>query len=208
MNQWIDLTLKLNENTLPFPGDEHLKITWDKRLDKDGYNLSKVASSMHLGTHIDYKLHVLNEKDDISFDQWIGKANVIYVTPREGVVRTKDIIQSYEYIDHKENMLLISLNHETYINTKRYFEYPKFEPSIMDFLLKHDIRLLGSDLPSYEYLTGDMLDMHKDCLSNDIYLLENVVCLNQLSSHIELMVMPLPIEGIEASWVRVLARKI
>lgn len=208
MNNWIDLSLELNEKTLAFPGDEGLKIQWLKTFDKDGYRLSYISSTMHLGTHLDFKSHILNRDDQFDVNQFIGRANVLYINPKHRLIRTKDIEHAYQYISQKEKMLLISTNQSRFINTAQYFEYPKFEPSILDFLKKHNIKLIGADLPSFEYDEGDMLKMHQDCFRSNIYFLENVMHLNQLSSHIELIVLPLPIQGIEASWVRPIARNL
>lgn len=206
--QWLSLSLEIDESTLAFPGDEGLKINKIKTWDKDNYILSQVSLTMHLGTHMDYKSHVLNEEDHVDFNQFIGKANVIFIQAKSGIIRTKDIELAYQYINQAEDMLIISTNHEHKINTQAYWAYPKFEPSILEFLKKHHIRLLAADLPSYEYVEGDMLQMHRDLLSNDIYLLENLVHLDRLSSHIELMVLPIPIKGLEAALVNVIAKNL
>ncbi len=208
MGEWKDISIQINENTLPFPGDEPLKIDWVKSLNRDGYNLSILSLNMHVGTHIDYKKHVLNEEDFISFDQFIGKANVIFIEAKDHVIRTKDIKLAYQYIENKENILIISTNHEKELNKKSYFKYPKFEKSIFQFLLDNNINLLGGDLPSFEYDEGQMLTMHKDLLSHNIYLIENLRGLNQLSSHIDFMAIPLPIDGLEASMIRALAKNL
>lgn len=208
IGDWIDLSLQLDESTMPFPGDAPLRIKRLKSIEEDGYFLSELSSSMHIGTHLDFKTHVLKESEDLSFDAFIGRANVIYVTPRQGVVRTKDIEMAYQYIENKESMLLISTNRADMVNTKAYFNYPKFEPAIIEFLNKNKIKLLGADLPSFEYTEGDLLNMHRDCLGQGTYLLENVMQLNCLSSHIELVILPLPIKGLEASLVRPIAKNI
>ena len=208
MKDWIDLSIQLNEKTWPFPGDDPLKIEWMKTFENDQYRLSKVSSTMHLGTHLDFRNHVLEEKVNLDVNQFIGRANVIFVEPKAGVIRTKDIEHAYQYIDHFEQMLLLSTNQSRFLNTAQYYEYPKFEPSILDFLKRHHINLLGADLPSFEYTEGPMLKMHQDCYRNEVYFLENLTNLERLTSHIELIVLPLPIQGIEASWVRPIARNL
>lgn len=208
MNKWIDLSLKLDEKTYPFPGDEPLKIEQLKSLKDDGYLLTCISTTMHLGTHLDFKSHMLDTLDDLDVNDFIGYANVIFINPKHGVISTRDIEMAYQYIDKKENMLLISTGREALVNTDQYFEYPKFDQKIMTFLNKHHIKLLGSDLPSFEYFDGHSLKMHKDLLSQNVYLLENLMELQKLQSHIELIVLPLPITGIEASLVRPIARNL
>lgn len=208
MSQWIDLSLQLNEATLPYPGDETLKIKWKKTLDEDGYNLSYVSSTMHLGTHIDFKSHVLNVENDHDIQTFIGNANVLFIEPKNNLIKTSDLRLAYQYIEHKEKMLLLCLDRQSLVNTSDYYHQPKFERSIFGFLKENDIHLLGADMASFEYLEEEYLDMHQDCLSHNIFLLENVMHMDKLSSHIELIVLPLPIAGLEASLVRPIARNI
>lgn len=208
MKEWIDISIEINEKTLAFPGDNSLKMDWVKRFNQDGYNLSILSLNMHIGTHIDYKKHVLDEEDSISIDQFMGKANVIFMEPKNNLIRTNDILHAYQYIENKEDILIISTNHEKKLNTKEYFEYPKFEKSIFKFLKSNNIKLFGADLPSFEYNEDNMLDMHKDLLGHDIYLVENLCHLNSLRSHIDFIAIPLPIKDIEASMVRALAKNL
>jgi arylformamidase len=208
MNEWIDLSLEIDKDTLPFPGDNPLKLDWEKSFDQDGYNLSILSLTMHLGTHIDYKKHVLNVEDKISHNQFMGKANVIFIEPSNHLIKTNDIIQAYQYIENKEDILIMSINHEKKLNEEAYFKYPKFEKSIFKFLMANHIRLLGADLPSFEYEEGNLLEMHKDLLNHDIYLIENLCHLDVLRSHIEFIALPLPIKTLEASMVRAIAKNL
>jgi kynurenine formamidase len=205
---WISLSLVLDENTLAFPGDEGLKLTWDKTLDRDDYNLSNVSLSMHLGTHIDYKKHVFKEENEEGFSSYIGLANVIFLHVKNGLIRTDDIRMAYQYLENKSPVLLIHTGHGSKINTEAYYDYPKFDKDIFGFLINNQIKILGADMPSYEYQDGHMLKMHKDLLGQDIYLIENLVNLDKLSSLVELIVLPLPIKGLEASLINVMAKKL
>jgi len=199
--------MDIDENSLPFPGDEPLNIVWKKTLDRDGYNLSNVSLNMHLGTHIDFKKHVMDDHGKDSFNYYMGQANVIFLQVKNGVIKTNDIRHAYQYIEKKEKVLFIETGHGSKMNTEAYYHYPKFQESIYQFLMDNQIDILGADLPSYEYIKGDMLKMHQDLLGNHIYLIENLRALNHLSSHIELMVLPVPIKGLEAAMVNVYAKK-
>jgi kynurenine formamidase len=163
---------------------------------------------MHLGTHIDYKKHVLKEDKDDVFSPYIGYANVIFLQVKNGMIRTDDIRLAYQYIEEKAPVLFIHTGHGEKINTDDYFDYPKFDKGIVRFLKDNHILILGADMPSYEYEDGDMLQMHKDLLGQDIYLIENLVNLDKLSSLVELIVLPLPIKGLEASILNVMAKNL
>jgi len=206
--QWIDLSISLDEDTLPFPGDEPLKLEWKASIKKDGYRLSRLSTNMHLGTHIDFPSHGLNRPFNFETTDMVRNGNCIFVNPKEGCIRTKDIQMAYQMIDKPEHVLIIATGHERHLHTRQYFEYPKFEQSIFSFLQEHKIHILGADLPSFEYVNEAGFSMHNDCFNQDMCLVENLVNLNRLSSWFEWIILPLPIEGIEASLIRPIARNL
>ena len=59
MNKWIDLTNLLDANYIPFPGDEKLSMKKVKNIDIDGYNMHRIETGMHIGTHIDARSHIM-----------------------------------------------------------------------------------------------------------------------------------------------------
>ena len=206
--KWVSLSMMIDESTMPYPGDDSLTIKWDKQIKDVGYNLSNISLSMHLGTHVDYKKHVLDVEDDFKPDFFMGKANIIHVLPVNNIIRTKDIEKAYLESNHLENKLMIDTSHQSKLNTKDYFNPPLFEESIFNFLKKYQILLLGSDLPSYEYLDTDFLKMHKDLLGQGIYLIENMINLKKMSNHIEMIALPLPIKNLEASILNIIAKNL
>ncbi|MCF7923876.1 MAG: cyclase family protein [Candidatus Izimaplasma sp.] len=208
MEKWIDLTVKINQDYLPYPGDHSLKIEWDKTIDNNGYNLSKINLNMHLGTHIDFKKHCLNVSDTPSFQRFIGKANVLKISPINNVIKTIDIINSYNKLSNKQSIIIFNFDHGKHFNTPKYYQVPVFEMSVLDFLVSNDIKLICSDLPSYEYDSKDKLLMHKDLLNSDIYLIENLTNLNALNNLVYFVGLPLKIDALEASIVRAIAKNL
>ena len=77
MNEWIDLTVNVKKSNLVFPGDDNLEIKKVKNLTDDGYNLNELTLNMHIGTHIDFKSHVYAKEEELIFQDFMGKANVI-----------------------------------------------------------------------------------------------------------------------------------
>ena len=205
MSEWIDLSVRINDLTLAYPGDDPLKIEWVKSFKNDGFNLSKISTTMHEGTHIDFKKH-LGFEDRVTFDQFIGPANVIFLKAVHNIIKTSDILHAYQILEKKEDILIISTGHETKFNHKSYFDFPKFDNDILDFLSNNNIRLFGGDLPSFEYADEVNLQMHKDLLSRDIYIIENLKNLNKLTSHIDFIALPLSIDSLEASMVRAIGK--
>ena len=68
---------------LPYPGDEPPRLRAVHRMkDGESYNLSRLETSMHAGTHVDAPLHfIANGKDiaSLSLDQFVGDCVVLTV---------------------------------------------------------------------------------------------------------------------------------
>jgi|GEM_PF-3555834 len=209
MKEWIDLSHELTESTLPFPGDDALSVEWLKTYDQDGYTLSKLHTSMHIGTHIDYKKHILDVEDEIDLGRLIGKANTIRIKQSHGLILTKDVEKAYGSLKDQAKILLINTGHHHLFNRQAYYDdYPKFQESIIDFLTSNNIQLLGSDLPSYEFKEGKMLRMHQMLFKHDIYIIENLNDLDALNTLVEFIALPLPIKGLEGSLIRPIAKNL
>jgi kynurenine formamidase len=208
MSDWIDLTVLIKKTNLTFPGDDKFEITKVKSLSEDGYNLNQLYLNMHLGTHIDFKNHVSVKEEEIDFNDFLGKANVIRPKIIDMMVSTDDLRNKYEELLYKESILLLDLRNAQKFNTKAYYEPIYFEPSIYAFLREYNIKLLGADIPTFMYKNENDLKMHRECLKNGIRLIENLTNLHQLTSHIYFLGLPLAIEGIEASLIRAVAKNI
>ena len=62
----VDLSVLIDDNTKPYEGDPNIEII--RSLNDDGYNLSRVNTTMHNGTHIDIKKHMFEGKDICDYD--------------------------------------------------------------------------------------------------------------------------------------------
>ncbi len=208
MNQWIDLTMTLDEKTLVYPGDRPFEIQKERDIEADGYNLKRVHLNMHLGTHMDAPLHVIDQGksiDEIAVDTFIGEAVVIRPDIQNNIISTQSIINQYL---PEAKMILFDLSWSDKANTPDYFQMPGFEPALIPFLVKHGILAIGIDGPSPVYHQGDMLDMHKDLLSNNILIYENLVNLDRLSTLVDFIGLPLKIKGMDGSLTRAVAKNV
>jgi len=68
---------------LPYPGDEPPRLKAVHRMkDGESYNLSRLETSMHAGTHVDAPLHFIADGKDItalSLEQFVGECVVLTV---------------------------------------------------------------------------------------------------------------------------------
>jgi len=208
MKKYIDLTVMLDENYLPYPGDESIKFRQVKSIISDGYNLTRIETGMHIGTHIDARKHIIKDGEGIevvNLDELIGKARVIRPAIIDNLISTKDIAAK---ISGDEQILLLDLLHANKLNSDEYYNQPKFQRDIMQVLIRYNIKVIGFDIPSPEYLDGDFLDMHKDLMKSNILIIENLTNLNLLSDVVDFIGLPLKIKGMDGSLMRCVGRNI
>ena len=208
MNKWIDLTILIDEFILPFPGDEKPRFEVVKTLERDGYNMKKITTGMHMGTHIDAKSHVTDSPlgiDTIPINKLIGKAVVLKPEIIDNIIQTQSIDESKL---QDVTILILNLNHSYKLNTEAYYNYPKFQKDFVNILIRNNISVIAMDIPSPEYYKGDFLTMHKHLIENDITIIENLTNLNQLETFVEFIALPLKIKNMDGSMARCVARNL
>jgi len=208
MEKWIDLTVLIDDDFIPYPGDKKIEFTKVKTIENDGYNMHMITTGMHMGTHIDSKNHVTDSSDGIeglNINDLIGKARVVRPEIINGVIKTESIFSS-DLI--KEKILILDLKHSSKLNTEEYYKYPKFSRDIIKYLLKYQIKVIAFDMPSPEYENGDFLDMHRDLLKYDIVIVENLTNLSKLNNLVDFIALPLKIKGLDGSMTRCVAKNI
>ncbi len=206
MNSWIDLSVIIDKNYKVFPGDKKIEFSDIASFEKDGYNIRQITTNMHVGTHLDVLKHVFEKGDSlesINISRFIGMAKVIKPNIIDNIVKTSSIkIENDEDI----SILILNLDWSKYLNTKKYYNYPKFQKSIINLLKEHCIKILGLDIPSPEYEGEHFLQMHRDLLSNDIYIIENLTNLDNLTNIVDFIGLPLKIKGMDGSMLRCVAK--
>ena len=210
MSEWVDLTVEVGKNYLVFPGDPKLQEELIKSNANDGFNLKQYSLNMHIGTHVDFKNHVLHlkSKEVVDFNDFFGKGNKICPKINDNVVSTSDIIAQYEALRYQEKILFLDLKHSKKFNSTEYFNYPVFEPDFFKFLVNYNIKILGADIPSFNYKDEKALRMHKDLLGRGLYPIENLTNLDKISEHFYFLGLPLKINDLDASMIRAIAKSI
>ena len=206
MNKWIDLTVMIDESYKAFPGDEPIRFLQVASYEQDGYKMSQITTSMHQGTHMDAFSHILPVGDSIEtvdVNRFIGEATVIRIKPEEGKIPLSTL---KEQLLGTKPIVLFDFGWSRYLNQEAYYEYPKFELGTLELLKKHNVTVIGMDIPSPEYSEGEMLEMHRDLMTAGIYVIENLTNMNQLNRIVDFIGLPLKIKGLDGSMVRCVAR--
>lgn len=206
--EYIDLTLLVDENYLEYPGDIPFEMTDELTYPKDKTNIKRLHTNMHIGTHIDAPLHAINHGksiDSLNINKLIGKAIVCDASIENNVIKSKSIIQQYDF---ETKILVIRTNHSKFVNTPKYYQYPTFERDFIDFIKNQKIEVLALDFPSPTYFNEGHMELHIDLLNENVIVVENLVHLDQLNKYVEFIALPLKIKGLDGSLTRCVARNI
>ncbi|WP_309476846.1 cyclase family protein [Bacillus sp. ISL-34] len=89
MNQWLDISQRLNENTPYWPGDTQYSYQLNSSMaEGSAVNVGEIRMSTHLGTHIDAPYHFDDNGKKITeldLDLYIGTATVVKVDAAESI---------------------------------------------------------------------------------------------------------------------------
>lgn len=205
-----DLTITLDENTLPFPdsGDPHM--TWKHLVDHTIYKCQVSLFSMvtHLGTHVDAPLHYVKDGKTTSqmpLERYCGKAVCIDASeniPTEGFWDITDVLDKNKALIDGTELLVLYTGWEDRVGTKEYFDFPDMHPNSGKVLDDYGIKGLGLDMPS----VGRNPLSHHGILSHDIAIYESFINLKPLiGKHFYLSAVPLKFADGDGSPVRAYA---
>lgn len=201
-----DITPSITPNLGVWPGDTppSREILLDIKKGAT-VTLSTLHATVHLGAHADGPNHYGADApaiDERSLDFYLGRCQVIHVpTPRKTRV-TPEMLQT-EIV--AERVLLAT---GTFPDPTRWNDdFAALAPELVDFLHdRHGVRLIGLDTPSVDLMDSKELPAHKRFLAHDMAILEGLILRDVPAGVYELIALPLPLVGFDASPVRAVLR--
>ena len=187
-----------------YPGDDAVKLYQTRNISEDGYNNYRIESGMHVGTHLDGPLHMLDGEpfiSEISVDRFFGRGVLIDVRGKSEI----NFEKSFEQKIFPGDIVLFLTGHNQMYGSEEYFEnYPVLTEPLADFLVNSKVNMIGVDTPSPDM---SPFIIHKRFLKANIFIIENLVNLETLSGikKFEVYVFPLKIQA-DSAPVRVIAR--
>lgn len=196
-----DISLDINGAMLSFPDDTTPQITKIKEMKREGYNLSKIKVSVHVGTHADAPSHFIEEGkniDELLVQRFMGKAQVIEIKDPQAIT-----LKELKSINIVADKVLFKTKNSNYLKEKSFkndFVYLTYKAA--KYLLDQKVKLIGIDYLTIESLDNKDFSVHKLLLENEIIIIEAVDLNNIEEGTYDLQALPLKIEGCEASPVR------
>lgn len=208
--KYIDLTLSYNQNVAGFQSEPA------RLLNEDGWNATTLHIYSHAGTHMDAPTHFeVNEQtiDQIPIDKFFAK--------RTWVVKLLDLPLSYliELADvlpqlpdfYTGDSIIIRTDWSKRLGADAENTYrnalPRISEELAHWMVTNQVNILGVESPSVADVNNmeEVTKIHKILLGH-VIIVEGLCHLDVISKNmIELIALPLKIEGCDGAPCRVIA---
>jgi arylformamidase len=208
-NPWIDVTRTITVGMQVWPGDPAPEIVQTRFMDKgDSYNLSKVAMSVHTGTHMDAPRHFIRDgvpMDDLPLDAVIGEVRVIQINDPVAV-RPAELPADLAAGER----ILFRTRNSTELWTKPGFQedFVYISNEAAKVLASRDVKTVGIDYLSIGGFHNDLVETHETILGAGIWVIEGLDLSQIEPGSYEMVCLPLKLAGVEGSPARVVLRRL
>jgi arylformamidase len=175
------------------------------------YILGEVIFSTHTGTHIEFPYHHYEpgaDAADYPIEALIGDAVVLDFTAkatREAI--TLDELKAHASRLREGNIVFLRTDNDRLFRTERWDEQPYLEPEAMRWLIDtYHPKVIGTDAAGFEVPGTDYQPNHLTMFEHGIAMVESATNLAAVGDErVMCFILPLPIEGIDACPVRIVA---
>lgn len=203
----IDITPVIRSDIAVFPGDTAFsrKIALDM---KNGAHLtlSAIETTLHLGAHTDAPNHYKKSGlsiESVALDTYIGPAQVIEVKRQPG-----KRIQVSDLVEKKIAAPRVLFKTLSFPDPYKWnSDFMSLSGELIEYLNGCGVKLVGIDTPSIDPANDKILESHSAVARNDMAILEGIVLENVAEDVYDLIALPLPFAGADASPVRAILLK-
>ena len=204
-----DISQRLRPGLPVWPGDTAFAQarTW-KMEEESPVNVSALTLSTHSGAHADAPLHYSQTAPDIAsvaLEPYLGECLVVDARSlnRRGVGREIEV-GDLPHLHSADRVLFRTF--ESFPRDEWVEDTTAIAPETIEWLAVQGVKLVGIDGPSIDPQDSKDMLAHKAVLKHDIRVLEGLVLDDVPEGRYELIALPLPIEGGDASPVRAILR--
>jgi arylformamidase len=201
----FDITPPITSDLAVWPGDSPL--TREVLLDLargDNVTLSTLRSTVHLGAHADGPNHYGKSAPSIdqrSLDYYLGECQLVRVP----IERAKRITPAM--LPGKVAAPRVLFATDTFPDPRHWHnDFAALSVELVDFLHERGVITVGIDTPSVDLLESKDLPAHNAILRHDMAILEGLALQSVPEGIYELIALPLPLTGFDASPVRAILR--
>jgi kynurenine formamidase len=210
MSKIIDLTAPMFDGAPTMPMDPKMSLTWHCSLETLGYNLSRLTTSTHQGTHMDAARHFYNNGeciDEISLDRCVVRAiraDLTHKKPGESI-ESADLKPYEKFIDEGAAVLLHTGWDKRFPDQSFFSGFPFVSKALADWFVEKKTGLVGMDMPTPNGV--DWKYVHIKMLGAGIIIVEGLAGMEQLplDRTFTFYSLPLKLQGRDGSPIRAIA---
>jgi len=172
---FIDISIPIKHGMMVYPGDPEPVISLVKDMEgDDDYNISKIDTCLHAGTHIDVPSHIVPNGETIGrveLERFCGKCRVLdkHDIP---VIKAADL-EVHEL--EKGDRILFKTRNSGFLNRGEFTkDYTYIDATGANYLKNAGISLVGIDYLSVESFYSTDFKTHRILLENNIIILESI----------------------------------
>src|SRR5215831_12508973 len=207
---WIDVSVPLHSDMVHWPNNPPVCI--ERMLDierDDTANVSKLSMGAHTGTHMDAPIHFLQAGkgiDTMPLTATIGRARVIEIRDPESI-KPEELYP--HHIQHGERILFKTRNSTRCWQTTDFVQdFVYISQEAARYLASQQVQTVGVDYLSVGGFFKDGVETHQALLEAGIWIIEGLNLESVLPGIVELICLPLKIEGCDGAPARAILRYI
>lgn len=200
----IDLTHTFTDDMPVYPGDPCSRLYQTCSFEKDGMTDHKVESCMHVGTHMDAPLHMVEGGYKISeIDISHFKGRGVLIDARNTSIIDTPLLSGIDL--KKGDIVLVLTGWDKKYREDSYFQnWPIMTVGFAKELVQKEISIIGMDTAGPDI--DDNFPAHKIFLPNNVLIIENMTNLDKLIETENFIVHAYPVKyEADAAPVRVVA---
>ncbi len=201
--EFFKLETKVDDVTNILPDTKHRPDVW--------YVLGEVTFCTHVGTHIESPFHHVKEGvnvADIPIDRLVGGCVMVdFSAKKHQEAITLPELKKYDREIKAGDLVFVRTGADRLYGTPRWMEFPYLtEEATLWLINDKKISCLGTDAAGLERLGTDYQPIHTILFKAGVPMIESLTNLEKIKNgEYMVTVFPLPIEGLDACPVRVVA---
>jgi arylformamidase len=215
-SQYIELSHRMIPGKEPFKLEVSVKDVTElipdvKHRADIWYVVGEVSMLVHAGTHIEFPFHHWQtgaDAADFPLDRLIGEGVVLDFSHKQaGEAITLAELQAQAGRVCKGDIIFIRTDKDALYRTPDWNDQPYFTNEAIEWLVTtYEPKVIGTDSAGFEVPGTDYQPNHLSMFSRNIAMVESATNLAAVGDRrVKVYILPLPIEGVEASPVRIIA---
>ena len=201
-----DISLTISPTLPTWPGDPKLELEKFESMDNGAHNnVSRISSSVHIGTHVDAPYHFLNDGaavEQLRLDVLTGPCYVAQLPDGIEAI-TADVLERTEITSEMKRVLFGTSNSHLWARGETQFQtdFVAITEDGAEWLVERGVQLVGVDYLSVAPY-GDSVPTHTTFLKAGVVVVEGLNLSNVMRGFYDLYCLPLKLAGSDGAPAR------